>query len=116
MSGAPTLPTVDELDQRLRELRRRQVEDQARRAHSCFMMPRSVAEFAGRAFNDLVAALLIAIAVGAGLDGVFGIFPFGTLAMFLLGAAAAVRNVYQTANRMSDQAVAEQAQETIRRD
>ena len=116
MSDAQTSPTLADIDARLRAQRQRQSEDHARRFHRRLVLPGSVVEFASRVFNDLIAALLIAISIGAAIDGAFDTWPWGILGMFLLGAAAAVRNVYQTASKMSDLEAAEPAKEITRRD
>jgi F0F1-type ATP synthase assembly protein I len=102
MNQTPSSPTLPDLDARLAAYRKRQAEEDARRRHPRFIIPGSVIEFSGRVFNDLVAAILISIAFGATIDSVFGSWPWGFLGMFLLGAAAAVRNVYQTASRMAE--------------
>ena len=116
MSDAQSSLDLTDIDARLRAQRRRMDEDHARRFHRRVVLPGSVFEFAGRVCNDLIAALLIAIAVGVGIDGAFGTWPWGILGMFLLGAAAAVRNVYQTADKMSNLEANQPAQEIIRRD
>ena len=116
MSDAQTSPTLADIDARLRAQRQRQSEDHARRFHRRLVLPGSVVEFASRVFNDLVAAILIAISIGAAIDGAFDTWPWGIVGMFLLGAAAAVRNVYQTASKMSDLEAAEPAKEITRRD
>ena len=115
MYDAPTSATLADIDARLRAVRSRQVVDEARRLGRRVPLPGSIIEFAGRVGNDLVAAMLIAIAVGVGIDGAFGTWPFGILGMFLLGASAAVRNVYKTADKMADCEAAEQDQKINRR-
>ncbi len=103
MNQMPSTPTLPQLDTRLAAYRKRQADEQARRFHRRFIVPGSVIEFSSRVFNDLVAAILISIAFGATIDSVFNSWPWGIVGMFLLGAAAAVRNVYQTASRMAEQ-------------
>ena len=116
MSDAHSSVTLADIDARLHAQRQRQAEDHARRFHRRLVLPGSVVEFAARVFNDLIAAVLIAIAIGAAIDGAFDTWPWGILGMFLLGAVAAVRNVYQTANKMSDLEAAEPAQKITKRD
>ena len=115
MSDAQSSPTLAEIDARLEAQRRRQEEEHARRYHRRVALPGSIPEFATRVFNDLIAALLIALAIGAAIDAAFNTWPWGILGMFLLGVVAAVRNVYQTAGRMSEPEAA-QPTETIKRD
>ena len=116
MNDAPTLPTLADIDARLQARRRRQDEEDARRFHRRIVLPGSVIEFASRIFNDLVAAVLIAIAIGAAIDGAFDSWPWGIVGMFLLGAVAAVRNVHQTANKMADHEAAQPIKEITKRD
>ena len=68
------------------------------------------ASSAGIAFRfaaELVSALLVGGVLGWGLDWVFGRFGFHTrpvflLMMFLLGAAAGIRNVMRAAKEIND--------------
>jgi len=102
MSDTPEPLTLSALDARLRAWRARQTEDEVRRFHRRLILPAGTLEFASRVGNDLIAALLISIAFGAGIDAAFDTWPWGIVGLFLFGAAAAVRNVHQTASRMAD--------------
>ena len=99
-------PTLTDLDARLAAHRRQQAEEEARRTHRRFLVPRSTLDLASRVLNDLIAAVLIAVAFGVTIDSIFNSWPWGIIGMFLLGGAAAVRNVYQTASRMADDGTA----------
>jgi ATP synthase protein I len=50
-------------------------------------------EVAIRFATELVSAVIVGAAIGWGLDWLFGTRPFLTIALFLLGAAAGIRNV-----------------------
>jgi F0F1-type ATP synthase assembly protein I len=102
MRENPQQPTLSDLDARLLAIQERQKADEVRRFHRRLILPKGTLEFSSRVFNDLIAAVLISISIGAAIDAAFDSWPWGTLGLFLLGAAAAVRNVYQTANKMAD--------------
>ncbi len=95
--------TLSELDARLAAHRKRQAEDEAKRLHRRFLVPRSTLDLASRVMNDLIAAILITVAFGVTIDSIFDSWPWGIVSMFVLGTAAAIRNVYQTASRMADE-------------
>jgi ATP synthase protein I len=50
---------------------------------------------------DLVAALLVGLGLGLGLDKVAGTGPWGMLVGLFLGFAAGLRNAMQTARRLN---------------
>ncbi len=102
MKKTPPSTTLPDLDARLAAYRKRQAEEEAGRFHRRFVVPGSMFEFSTRVVNDLIAAILISVAFGATIDSAFNSWPWGIVGMFLLGAAAAVRNLYQTAGRMAD--------------
>lgn len=102
MDDPNTPVSLAELDVRLKAMAdRRHQEQRAKTARRSFL-PAGTVEFAGRVGNDLVAAALIAVAVGAAIDAGFSTWPWGLVGMFALGAVAAVRNLYRTATRMAD--------------
>ena len=49
---------------------------------------------------DLVAGLIVGVAIGLGLDHWLGTGPWLLILFFILGAAAGIRNVMKTAQRM----------------
>ena len=102
MSAAERSITLSELDKRLRAHRQKTTESETNRFQRKFFLPTSTMAFASRVLNDLVAALLIGVAFGAAFDAAFNSWPWGCVTLFLLGSVAAVRNVYQTANKMAD--------------
>jgi len=102
MTEAPKPPTLSDLDARLRACRRRRTEDEVRRFHRRIVLPSGMLDFSSRVGNDLIAAVMISIAFGAAIDAAFDSWPWGMVGLFLLGAAAAVRNVHQTACRMAE--------------
>jgi ATP synthase protein I len=109
-------PTLPELDARLAAHRKRQAEEEAKRLHRRFLVPRSTLDFASRVMNDLIAAILITVAFGVTIDSIFDSWPWGIIGMFVLGSAAAIRNVYQTASRMADEETAGAPQPDARPD
>src|SRR5262245_27675071 len=72
------------------------------------------ASIAFRLSTELGAALLVGVGVGWGLDWLFGFFgihtrPIFIVVMFLLGAAAGIRNVVHTAREINEQMAARPA-------
>jgi ATP synthase protein I len=57
------------------------------------LSPPKAGEIAYRFATELVATTLVGGGIGWGLDWLFKTGPFLTIALFLLGAAAGVRNV-----------------------
>jgi ATP synthase protein I len=95
-SPAPDPKDLDALSERLDEARRR---DEKRK-------PRPPVTSLGVAFRfgtELLAAVAVGVAIGWGLDWVFGTRPVFILIMFVLGAAAGMRNVIVLANEINAQ-------------
>jgi ATP synthase protein I len=95
-SPAPDSKDLDALGERLDEARRR---DQVRN-------PQPEVSSLGVAFRfgtELVAAVAVGVAIGWGLDWVFGTRPVFILIMFVLGAAAGMRNVIMLARQINTQ-------------
>jgi ATP synthase protein I len=71
-------------------------------------------EVAVRFGTELLAAVLVGGAIGWGLDWVFGTRPALTIAFFLVGAAAGIRNVIvaskEITRRYAEAAAAEEAE------
>ena len=86
---SPPTPDPEDLEalgERLDEVHRR---DEAR-------APKPPVTSLGVAFRmgtELIAAVAVSVAIGWGLDWVFGTRPVFILIMFVLGAAAGMRNV-----------------------
>jgi ATP synthase protein I len=57
-----------------------------------------------RMASDFAAAVLVGVALGWGLDTLFGWSPWGLLSCLMLGFAAGVRNVVATAKKANDAA------------
>ncbi|MEI6559290.1 MAG: AtpZ/AtpI family protein [Rhodospirillaceae bacterium] len=102
MNGPDQPVTLTDIDRRLRAQRRQRDESLARRFHKRIVLPGTMLQLASRASNDVIAAFLISIAFGAGLDGLFNTSPWGIVVMFTFGVVAAIRNVYQTATRAAE--------------
>lgn len=102
MNGAPDpdpkQPSLEDIDARLRAVRdRRKVEARpARRTGGQW----AGAEFAWRMVIDLTAGVAVGSAIGWGLDSLFGTKPLFLLAFVLLGFAAGVRVMLQSAKEL----------------
>ena len=55
-----------------------------------------------RLVTELLAAVIVGGGIGWALDRVFGTSPLLLIVMFLLGAAAGMRNVIRTARQMNE--------------
>lgn len=91
----PKRPRLEDIDAKLREIRgRRKAADRRKSPGSGRMQG---AEFAWRMVIDLTAGVAVGMAIGWGLDALFGTRPFLMLAFILLGFAAGVRVMLQSA-------------------
>ena len=91
---------------RLRELAQKLDEVQRRNAVGSKNPPPSGVNIAGRLVTELVAALVVGGGLGWGLDWLAGHFGFHTkpvfmILLFMLGAAAGLRNVVRTAGELN---------------
>jgi ATP synthase protein I len=55
--------------------------------------------------TELLAAIIAGVAIGLGLDWVFGTRPVFMLVMFMFGGAAGIRNVIVLAKKINEQAM-----------
>ena len=98
----------------LRDLGQRLDEVQTRNAKRDTSPPPTQMGIATRFATELVAALLVGGALGWGLDWLFGHFgihtrPLFIVVLFLLGAAAGIRNVMRAANEINAEIAAHPA-------
>lgn len=63
--------------------------------------PQGSAGIAYRLASELIAGLLVGVALGWGFDKVFRTRPWGTLFFLILGLAAAMINVIRTAQALN---------------
>jgi ATP synthase protein I len=96
---APEPDPLRDLGQRLDEAQRKQVAGAKR-------PPPTQLGIAGRFATELVAALLVGGGLGWGIDWLFGRFGYHTrpvflIVMFMLGAAAGIRNVMRAAQELN---------------
>jgi ATP synthase protein I len=99
MSDQPPEPDdLRELGERLQEVRRREAAKAPKQGN---VAPLSVAF---RFTTELVAALVVGGALGWGLDWLFGTRPILMVVMFMLGAAAGIKNVMNAAKEMNERA------------
>lgn len=94
---------LDSLGERIEQVERQRKSAQRRSGPA----PVTSAGIAFRFAAELVSALIVGGAVGWGLDWLFGHFgfhtrPFFLLLMFLLGAAAGIRNVMRAAKEINE--------------
>jgi len=104
--GAPDPESLRALGERLDEVQRR-----GHAARSLGEAPTSMG-IAFRFTAELVSALVVGGALGWGLDWLFGFFgvhtrPVFLLVMFVLGAAAGIRNVMRAAKEINADIAAE---------
>jgi len=85
----------NELGERIKRLR--ETQDTAKHGRSGDAPPRSGLGLAMRIGVELVAALVVGVALGYGLDTLFGTKPLLSLLGFFFGAAAGFLNVYRVA-------------------
>lgn len=96
--GDPNRSDLADIDARLQAMRsRRTAETRPRRAGGGKWQG---AEFAWRMVIDLTAGVAVGFAIGWGLDSLFGTKPLFLLAFVLLGFAAGVRVMLQSAKDM----------------
>src|SRR5579862_4642358 len=99
---APDPEALRKLGEQLDQAERRRSTAQPRTS-----VPGTSAGIAFRFAAGLVSALIVGGALGWGLDWLFGRFgvhtrPFFLLVMFVLGAAAGIRNVMRAAKEIND--------------
>jgi len=90
----------------LRDLGKRLDEAQAKHATGIKRPPPTQLGIASRFATELVAALLVGGALGWGIDWLFGHFgvhtkPVFLIVLFVLGAAAGIRNVMRAAGEIN---------------
>ena len=99
MSDRPPEPgDLHELGERLDEMRRREA---AKAPKATSAAPHSVAF---RFSTELVVALVVGGALGWGIDWLLGTRPIFLVVLFLLGAAAGIKNVMRAAKEMNARA------------
>lgn len=90
-------PRLEDIDARLKALRgRREAEKRGRPTGSGWQGT----EFAWRMVADLTAGVAVGSVIGWGLDWLFGTAPLFLLAFVLLGFAAGVRVMMQSAEQL----------------
>lgn len=100
--------------QKLRDLGQRLDDAQAKRGVRPARLPPTQMGIAFRFATELVAALLVGGALGWGIDWLFGRFgihtkPVFLIVLFVLGAAAGIRNVMRAANELNAEMAAHPA-------
>lgn len=94
---SPEPDDLGALGKRLDEARRREAGKQVPVAPT----PMGIAF---RFATEMVTALLVGGGLGYGLDWLFGTKPIFIVVMFMLGAAAGIRNVMRAAKELNEQA------------
>lgn len=97
MSEKDTPDSLRDLDDRLRRFREktREPEDRDETAPRGAMAGFGIAMRIG---TEMVAALIVGVAIGFGLDKWLGTTPWFLVVFFFLGASAGIMNVYRTAS------------------
>ncbi len=91
----PSRSALEELDERLRKARGDQDDDESEDRRSTSI------GLAFRLTTELVAGLVVGIAIGWGLDRWLGTMPWFVLLFLFLGMTAGILNVVKTARRMN---------------
>ncbi|MEO6299150.1 MAG: AtpZ/AtpI family protein [Paracoccaceae bacterium] len=104
MGDDPDLVRLRSLEQKLAKAQKKPVE-QATTTGASF----SQGELAWRMVIELVVGVCLGLAIGYGLDVLFGTMPIFLVIFVLFGFAAGVRTMMRTANQMTAQAVSKQA-------
>ena len=94
------LSDLEDLDKRLRKARGVSQDEQDQSGRGAAM------GMAMRFASELVAGVLVGLAIGWGLDRLFDTAPIFILVFFILGTAAGILNVVRTSQRVN----AEQAE------
>lgn len=95
----PSDDRVKEIEQRLEELNRR-----AGRSSKDVETDRPTRSGYAQAFrlsSEFISAILVGLAIGYGLDLVFGTSPIAMIVLLILGFVAGVRNVLRAAEKMN---------------
>ncbi len=105
----------------LRDLGKRLDEAQAKHATGKKRPPPTQLGIASRFATELVAALLVGGALGWGIDWLFGHFgvhtkPVFLIVLFVLGAAAGIRNVMRAAGEINAEMAAKGPAPSVRDD
>jgi len=105
----------------LRDLGKRLDEAQAKHATGIKRPPPTQLGIASRFATELVAALLVGGALGWGIDWLFGHFgvhtkPVFLIVLFVLGAAAGIRNVMRAAGEINAEMAAHGAVPSVKDD
>jgi ATP synthase protein I len=86
---------------RLTDLGKRLDEIQTKQAGRDKRPPPSQSGIAGRIVAELVAGIIVGGGLGWGVDRLFHTAPWGMIILFVLGAAAGIRSVMQTAQKIN---------------
>ena len=103
---SPENGDLRDLGERIDEVRRREESRKVRRR----VTPAGIVLRFG---TELLAAIVAVVAIGWGLDWVFGTRPVFILVMFLLGGAAGIRNVIAAAKEINEQAMKDLANKPV---
>jgi len=94
--GKPPEP-LTRLGERIDQARREQSQ---RRGSGRGALPQGPLGIAFRIAIELVAALVVGLAIGWGLDRVLGTRPWGLIVFFFIGAVAGMLNVFRAAKEI----------------
>lgn len=105
-------PTEESREEALRRLQRSASDLEARSAPTTSetLAATTVVSKAYKIIVELIAGVLVGLAIGFGVDRVFGTTPFGILGGVLLGFAVSIWMAKRTADRLMAQAKAVQAE------
>ena len=90
-------PSLEDLDAKLSALKSQKDQDAAKRKAKAESSRKSGLGTAYKIGSELVAAMIVGVAIGYGLDHLFGTSPAMLIVFILFGFAAGILNVFRAA-------------------
>lgn len=94
-------PSLEDLDAKLSTLKTQRDQDAAKRKAKAEASKKSGLGTAYKIGSELVAAMIVGVAIGYGLDYLFGTSPAMLIVFILFGFAAGILNVFRAAGVVS---------------
>ena len=104
MNEGENKPSLEDLDAKLSTLKTQRDEEAAKRKAKEEASKKSGLGTAYKIGSELVAAMIVGVAIGYGLDHLFGTSPAMLIVFILFGFAAGILNVFRAAGVISPRA------------
>lgn len=101
MTEGDNKPSLENLDAKLSSLKTQRDEEAAKRKAKEEKSKKSGLGTAYKIGSELVAAMIVGVAIGYGLDHLFGTSPAMLIVFILFGFAAGILNVFRAAGVIS---------------